>query len=154
MHSTLKTETAKPPRSSFQAQQRAFDHFRLEYNEARPHEALGQKVPATLYRPSQRPYPRALPPIEYPAHFDIRVAYPNGVITFGNTQWYVSHCLAGQRLGLEECDNDCWRVDFSSMPIGILDVTHGLERRDRRFGLLVPIVDLTSKKRRRRLYRR
>ena len=32
MHRTLKAATAKPPRSSFQAQQRAFDRFRQEYN--------------------------------------------------------------------------------------------------------------------------
>ena len=41
MHSTLKAETARPPRSSFRAQQRAFDAFRDEYNRVRPHEALG-----------------------------------------------------------------------------------------------------------------
>jgi hypothetical protein len=41
MHRTLKAETAKPPRSSFSAQQRAFDRFQVEYNEERPHEALG-----------------------------------------------------------------------------------------------------------------
>jgi putative transposase len=38
MHRTLKAETARPPRSSFGAQQRAFDRFLVEYNEERPHE--------------------------------------------------------------------------------------------------------------------
>ena len=60
-HRTLKSETAKPPRASFRAQQRAFDRFREEYNEIRPHEALGQEVPASRYQPSNRPYPRQLP---------------------------------------------------------------------------------------------
>ncbi|NIM21254.1 MAG: DDE-type integrase/transposase/recombinase, partial [Candidatus Latescibacteria bacterium] len=71
MHSTLKSETAKPPRASFRAQQRAFDRFREEYNEIRPHEALGQEVPASHYRPSNRPYPRELPQIDYPEHFHV-----------------------------------------------------------------------------------
>lgn len=97
MHSTLKAETAKPPRSSFPAQQRAFDRFQAEYNDERPHEALGPEVPATLFRPSLRSFPRRLPEPEYPAHFETRLAYPNGVISFGTTQGYVSACL-----GLEQ----------------------------------------------------
>ena len=52
MHRTLKAETARPAASSFAAQQRAFDSFSHEYNHERPHEALGQVPPATLYRPS------------------------------------------------------------------------------------------------------
>jgi transposase InsO family protein len=153
MHSTLKAETAKPPRSSFRAQQLAFDRFRAEYNGERPHEALGQQTPATLYRPSTRLYPRVLPEIIYPAHFETRVTYPNGVISFEASQWYVSDCLAGERVGLEEGENHCWRVYFSSMPIGMIDLARGVDRGNRRFGLLVPIIDLPSGRRRRRLYR-
>jgi hypothetical protein len=75
------------------------------------------------------------------------------VISFGATQWYVSDCLAGERVGLEEGENDCWRVYFGTMPIGVLDLARGLEKGNRRFGLLVPIIDLPSGRRHRRLYR-
>lgn len=154
MHSTLKAETARPPRSSFSAQQRAFDRFRAEYNDERPHEALRQQVPASLYRPSLRPYPNYLPHPEYPAHFQTRVAYPNGVISFGSmTQWYVSGCLAGERVGLEPCDDGRWRVHFGCVPLGVLDLKRAAERRDRQFGRLIPIVD-PSRRRRRPPYRR
>jgi len=150
MHSTLKAETAKPPRSSFRAQQRAFDRFQTEYNEERPHEALGQEVPASLYRPSFRSYPSQLPEPEYPQDFETRVAYPNGVITFGSTQWYVSGCLAGERIGLEACEDGCWRVHFGWIPIGILDLRKADERGTRQFGQLIHIVDTASTSRRRR----
>jgi putative transposase len=40
MHRTLKAETTRPPRANLNAQQRAFNEFRREYNEERPHEAL------------------------------------------------------------------------------------------------------------------
>ena len=153
MHSTLKAETAKPPRSSFSAQQRAFDRFQIEYNEERPHEALGQEVPASFYRPSLRAYPRYLPQVEYPAHFETRWAYPNGVISFGTTQWYVSACLSGERVGLEPCDDGRWRVHYGCVPIGVLDIRSAAERRDRQFGRLIPIGD-SSSRRRRRPYRR
>jgi transposase InsO family protein len=154
MHSTLKAETAKPPRGSFTAQQRAFDRFQVEYNDERPHEALGQQVPASLYRRSLRSYPSRLPELEYPAHFETRVAYPNGVISFGSTaQWYVSACLAGERVGLEPCDDGRWRVHFGCVPIGMLDLKRAVERRDRQFGRLIPITD-TARRRRRPPYRR
>jgi transposase InsO family protein len=153
MHSTLKAETATPPRASFRAQQLAFDRFRAEYNGERPHEALGQQTPATLYRPSLRRYPRVLPAVTYPAHYETRVAYPNGVISFGTTQWYVSHCLAGERIGLEEGENHCWTVYFGSMQVGVLDLTRGADRGPRHFGLLVPTLDLPSARRHRRPYR-
>jgi transposase InsO family protein len=153
MHSTLKAETARPPRSSFSAQQRAFDRFQVEYNEERPHEALDQQVPASLYRPSLRPYPSYLPQPEYPAHFETRVAYPNGVISFFSmTQWYVSACLAGERVGLEPCDDGRWRVHYGFVPIGVLDLKQAAERRARQFGRLIPIVD--TSRRRRPPYRR
>ena len=153
MHRTLKAETAKPPRSSFQAQQRAFDRFLVEYNDERPHEAIDQQVPAALYRPSLRRYPAYLPQVEYPPHVETRVAYPNGVISFGANQWYVSHCLAGERIGLEPCDDGRWRVLFGWVPIGIVDVRHDSEQRgNRQFGRLIPIVDPASARRRRRRY--
>jgi hypothetical protein len=42
---------------------------------------------------TERSYPRQLPQPEYPTHFETRVAYPSGVISFGTTQWYVSNCV-------------------------------------------------------------
>jgi transposase InsO family protein len=153
MHSTLKAETARPPRSSFRAQQRAFDQFQVEYNEQRPHEALGQEVPAYFYRRSARRYPPYLARMEYPAHFETRLAYPNGVISFGSTQWYVSACVARQRLGLEPVGTGCWRVYFGWIPLGLLDPRRFDERRDRQFGRLIPIDD-APQRRRRRPYRR
>jgi transposase InsO family protein len=65
MHKTLKADTARPPRRSLAAQQRRFDWFRARYNTERPHEALGQRLPASLYQPSPRSYPSRLLPISY-----------------------------------------------------------------------------------------
>jgi len=45
--------------------QHAFDHWRDVYNPQRPHEALALATPVTRYKPSPRPYPDRLPPIEY-----------------------------------------------------------------------------------------
>lgn len=137
MHSTLKSETAKPPRFSFRSQQKSFDAFRDEYNNIRPHEALHQNVPATFYQPSSRPYPKTLPELVYPSHFHIVRAYPNGMISFLATQWYVSACLKGELIGLEEVNNDRWKVYFGPIPLGILDPQYAKDCRNRHFGTLI-----------------
>ena len=48
MPRTLKEATAQPLRAHLGAQQKAFEAFRREYNEERPHEALGQRPPAVF----------------------------------------------------------------------------------------------------------
>jgi len=47
----------KPPEPDLAAQQRRFARFASDYNEERPHEALGQRTPASVYEPSARPMP-------------------------------------------------------------------------------------------------
>jgi putative transposase len=60
-HRTLQQHTAAPPAGTLAAQQRRFEQFRREYNQHRPHEALGQDTPAQHYEPSHREYPSRLP---------------------------------------------------------------------------------------------
>ena len=43
MHRTLKQEATIPPASSLRAQQCKFDGFREEFNQVRPHEAIGMQ---------------------------------------------------------------------------------------------------------------
>ncbi|MDP4360486.1 integrase core domain-containing protein, partial [Escherichia coli] len=65
-HRTLKAEVFALRRFHDLAEtQRAFDAWREIYNFERPHEALGQQVPASRYRPSLRRMPEHLPEPEY-----------------------------------------------------------------------------------------
>jgi len=61
MHRTLKEATASPPKANRRMQQQAFDRFRREYNEVRPHQALALETPASVYSNSPRPFPAACP---------------------------------------------------------------------------------------------
>jgi hypothetical protein len=83
------------------AQQRRFDGFLEEYNNERPHEAIGQATPSSLYLPSERILPKALPELEYPEHFEICRTYANGVITWRGSQWDLSGCLKNELVGLD-----------------------------------------------------
>jgi hypothetical protein len=121
MHRTLKEETTHPPAANQRAQQRKFNDFRYEYNHLRPHEAIGLKPPASLYVPSNRPYPKKLPPIEYPDHFEVRYVSGNGGIRWRSRWVNVSKTLFKQYVGLEEIDNGLWSVYFGPIELGRLD---------------------------------
>jgi transposase InsO family protein len=118
MHIHLKRRTARKPRANLRAQQRAFDSFRSEYNTIRPHEALGGLVPADLYRPSPRPFPKTLAPITYPEHFVIRRVSTNGGIRWMNHWVNVSHLLAELPIGFEEVDHGLFDVFFGPVWLG------------------------------------
>ena len=101
-HRTLKAETAAPPRADMRAQQRAFDLFRKTYNEERPHEALGQKPPATCFALSARRYPCPLvrfateSPWEHVERID-----KDGFIRWHDQRIFVSRALAHEDVALE-----------------------------------------------------
>jgi transposase InsO family protein len=122
MHRTLKAETTRPPASGLRAQQRRFDRFREEFNTERPHEALDQRTPAACYRPSPRPMPSKLAPLEYPDRFEVRYVSANGGIRWKKHRWVnVSSVCIGEYVGLEEIDDGFWDVYFGPLRLGRLD---------------------------------
>ncbi len=121
LHRTLKAETARPPAAHGPGQQARFDAFRREYNEERPHEALGQRPPAQLYQPSGRPLPTRLPEPEYPGHYQVRKVGSNGMLRLQNQRVFVSGTLQGEYVGLEEVADGVWSVYFYQVLLGRLD---------------------------------
>lgn len=121
MHRTLKAEAIRPPRKNLDEQQRAFDRFQASYDNERPHEALGQKPPASVYRTSAREYPAKMLEVMYSPNFSVRRVKENGGFKWRNTELYLSGALAGELVGLKEIDNEIWNVYFSFYPLGILD---------------------------------
>jgi len=121
MHRTLKAETARPPAADLPAQQICFDAFRQEFNDQRPHEALGQRAPAEFYEPSPRSYPDPLPQVEYPGHFEVRRVRRNGLIKWQGSDLFLSEVLAGESVGLEEVDDGIWSLHFSGQLLARFD---------------------------------
>jgi transposase InsO family protein len=121
LHLTLKLETVSPPAASGRAQQQAFDHFRREYNEERPHEALGLTPPARLYTASPRPFPARLKELAYPDDWTTRAVRGSGQIKWGGLDVRVSEALIGERVGLEPIENGLWRVWFAQAALGWFD---------------------------------
>lgn len=123
MHRTLKQETMKPPAETPEAQQARCDSFRSIYNAVRPHEALGQMPPASLYTISPRPYPAKLGDIEYPPLTQVRRVRSNGQIRWRGELVFVSEALIGELVGITE-DKDSWLVSFGPIKLGYLQPKH------------------------------
>jgi hypothetical protein len=121
MHRTLKAETTRPPGKESRGQQKRFDAFRREYNQDRPHEALGQQPPARIYRTSSRPYPSRIPEVTYPGYYEVREVGPGGVFSWCSRKVFVSHSLIGERLGLQEIEDGLWKVWFANVELGVFD---------------------------------
>lgn len=108
MHRTLKQATAHPPAANLRAQQRAFDRFRHEYNEERPHQALEMRPPADFYQPSCRTFPSRLSEPDYCGEWNVRSVGPCGTMRWKNQKLFVGKVLAGQLIGLQPVsDSEC-----------------------------------------------
>jgi putative transposase len=121
MHRTLKQETAQPATANRRAQQRAFDRFRQEYNQQRPHEGLGMRTPAAVYEPSPRPYPARVPEPEYPTTMLVRSVHHQGQIRWKKHDVVVSQLLWGEQVGLLPVNERWFTIYFAQFPIARFD---------------------------------
>ena len=121
MHRTLKRAAAQPPAPNALAQQRRFDVFRRHYNAERPHEALAQRTPASLYIPSPRPYPERLPEMIYPSYMHAHRVCDSGLIYWNAWRIYVGYLLAGEHVGIEPVGDGLWNVHFGPIRLGGFD---------------------------------
>jgi putative transposase len=123
MHRTLKAETTRPPAADLTHQQRAFTAFRREYNEVRPHAALGGDPPAVRYTASARAYPASLPALEYPGHFLVKRVTHAGTIRFQDRLLFLANALKEHHVGLEESAEGIWSLYLGSVLLGKIDET-------------------------------
>jgi transposase InsO family protein len=121
MHLTLQQETMTPMAANRRAQQRRFDQFRSEYNQHRPHEALGMRTPANCYTASPRPYPVRLPAPEYDGSMTVRRVFADGQFSWKHHDVFVSETLRGERIGLQPIDDRWYTIYFAEFPLGHFD---------------------------------
>lgn len=125
-HRSLKAEVFALKRFESQAQvQRALDLWREIYNFERPHEALGQQVPASRYRPSPRSMPNKLPQPEYDDGETLRtVPRSKDYISFKGRLWKVPQAFRGERLAVRPRGKDGqYAICFAAHPIAFIDLT-------------------------------
>ena len=124
MHRTMKAECCKPPSVNGVAQQQRFDRWRKEFNEERPHEGLGMRLPAQVYQPSARRLDERVKPRLYPLGAEIRRVNSAGFISLSGSSGYVGEAFVGVDVALERSENsDLIVVRYANVRLGQLDTS-------------------------------
>jgi putative transposase len=117
MHLDVRFELEDFAAATLADQQRAFDDWVTTFNHVRPHEALGQKLPAEVYRVSDRRLSRCVPFV-HPDDRRVVQIDRQGWIRYDDRGVYISYGLGGQKVGLEAAADGTVRVWFHRMLLG------------------------------------
>ncbi len=119
MHRTMAEDVEAFPASTNFEQQKQLDTWRHEFNHVRPHRALEMKTPATLYRPSTRPYHPDLV-LSYDDALCVRKVSSSGTFKLHGEVHFLSHALRGQLVGLRRHGHESCEVWFADHYLGLV----------------------------------
>lgn len=120
MHRVYKAEAASPPAATPRGQQHRTTRFVADYNHCRPHEALGQRVPAELYHKSRRLYRGRLPELRYPRTWPTRRVTDSGYVRWRGRLRPIGRAFGRQRVGFKPVRQGVHEVYFEQQIIGLL----------------------------------
>src|SRR6202011_4055580 len=98
----------------------ALELWREEFNRERPHEALGMRCPAELYRDSNRRYRAAEVQLSYPG-MATRLVDKNGNLSWKDKNIFLLNTLAGWQVGLQRSEKGQLEIWFGRLLLGHLD---------------------------------
>jgi putative transposase len=122
MHADIAGDLESDPEDTLLLQQRACRRWRQVFNHIRPHEALKQRTPAEVYKPSARKYAVQRP--LFPSEWLKRKVSVNGMIGVDSDDIFISTALEGYTIGLEACRGRGLRhrVWFYGLRLGEVEV--------------------------------
>ncbi len=118
---TVKLEAMNPVAPTWEEQARELRRFQTRYNQIRPHQALDDRTPADVFEPSWRPYPKDLPPFEYPDSMIVRSVHPKGYVKWAGKQLFLSEAIGGQLVGFQQYSQRHWSVRLGPLEIALYD---------------------------------
>jgi transposase InsO family protein len=123
-HRTMKAELLSLTKiENIAHAQTCFDTFRNCYNNERPHEALDMKVPAQIYRASQRKTPEQIRDWEYPNEYVLRKIKESGYLNYGNQGYFLSEAFAGKTIAIRESSlANCINLYFRSFRVARINL--------------------------------
>jgi transposase InsO family protein len=98
--------------------QDAFDLWRHEFNNERPHESIGMKTPSEIYVPSPRLYAGTPEQIDYQGMDTRRVKRMAGTIQYRGETIQISSTLGGWDVGLRPRDDGYVEIWFARLLLG------------------------------------
>ena len=120
MHKDMASEIQVMPSGDRASQQRACSKWRQEFNHVRPHDAIGDKTPAEVYKRSSR-IARQQKAV-YPSHWLVRKVNLVGQVKIASEHYFVSTSLTGYQVGLQPIDALHWRAYFYEIDLGLVEV--------------------------------
>lgn len=122
-HRTLKEEVLKFYQfKDLKDVQQRFDEWREVYNSIRPHDGINLQCPIQRYKPSLKPFPEKLEPLEYPFADEVRKVGPCGTISIKDKSYFVGEHLCKEYVGLVEREEGIFDVYFSTTKIQRLNI--------------------------------
>ena len=120
VHRVYKDETLQPAAGTLRAQQHRSERWRVTYNCERPHEGIGMRVPARIYRKSRRKMPEKMKPWVYPRDCKSRLVKGKGMISWNGRGRFIGEAFETERVGLRPGRAGAWEVYFGPLLIGEL----------------------------------
>ena len=120
VHRMYQADTLEEPAPTLRAQEMRSARWCKEYNQERPHEGLGMKVPADIYRRSRRRMPPRLKTLLYPKDFESRLVRGHGTINLKGRVRFVGEAFEKERIGLKGAREGIYEVYFGRHLIGEL----------------------------------
>jgi putative transposase len=123
MHRDMAWEIENSASSDAATQQAELDVWRRTFNEERPHEAIGMRVPQDVYHTSPRRFDPTPVELGYPKEYSVRKVNYIGRVKIHSQLVNISLALRGQQIGLEPIAADRLGVWYCKLCLGHVDLS-------------------------------
>lgn len=121
MHADLAADLQSSPAATHDAQQGELDRWRQEFNHVRPHDALGGKTPAEIYKPTEKRKPVERP-FAYPRTMTVVRVHSAGSFAWCGVNYFLGVPLGGLKVGVEAVDLLHVRIWLRDIDLGLVEV--------------------------------
>jgi len=118
MHRDMKVELQNKIHGDLRQHQKTFDKWRKEFNEVRPHEALGMQTPKEIYVKSRKKYFEDGFEIVYSGRMRTRMVNDRGFFNYQLQRIFVGNPFAGYYVGIKERVGKWSEVWFDNFKLG------------------------------------
>jgi putative transposase len=126
MHRDLAEAMQAAPAETSRLQQRLLDRWRQEFNHVRPHQALGGRTPAEVYKSQPSCQAPLAPPPCQPTQRACKINR-NGCFKLKSEWYFLTTSLAGCLVALEQVDALHVRAWFHGVDLGLVEVAPPLD---------------------------
>jgi hypothetical protein len=126
MHRDMKKELQGKIDGTLGEHQNVFYEWLDVFNTVRPHEALGMKTPAEVYKKSEIKYPGEHIELRYTKCFKVRYVNDRGYINYDTKRIFIGNPFSGYHIGLKENIDAPMEIWFSKIMLGAININNWL----------------------------